>query len=472
MYHSWNADQYKAIYAAHEKFGPVVRISPNHISFTEPAAYKDIYGHGTSLVKDDFYAHIADGNPSMAQATVKAVHSAKRRNLAHVFSAKEIVAMEPRVMVAVEKLCSAIRIKANGGKVGPGDTYEVSNGTFDIRPWLNMLSYDAISSMFFTNPYGFLDKGNDLCPSLGTDGKTSQVHAMDTFHSASLFNTTMAQMTQPMYKLSRRILGYSHGQVSGSNFFGMSRYQVTNRLRKNPDTPDLFSRLPIEATEKRPVPMSVSEIIAECATMLDAGNDTTQTSLTNCIYQLASHPDKQQKLHKALSTVLPEEYKSTRVIPSTVIQEAPYLRAVLDESFRCRPPIARGLPRRTTGDGVTIAGHFIPAGVTVSAPIYALHRNPTVFRKPLEFIPERWLPEEEFGQDEQERQNLKDYAIPFSLGPRACIGRNLAYMELSIVIAALVLNFEWELAEEGKEMDTIERFNCNPKELMVKARLR
>jgi benzoate 4-monooxygenase len=483
MWQSWKGTQTIEICKAHEKLGPVVRIAPNHVSFTDPRAYKDIYGHGAPLVKDDFYAHIAEGNPSVAQATEKAVHSAKRRALAHVFSAKEITAMEPRVVATTKNLCAAIRTKISGPSVGQHDqTYaDISNDKsviFDIRPWVNMFTYDAISSMMFTNEYGFLKKGNDLCSSTDGAGNINVVHAMDSFHSASRYNTITAQLPLPFYKICRRLLFWVHGNKSGGYFGGMSRSQVQKRLHNEPAQPDLFSSFPTRPTEKRPEPMQENELVAECATMLDAGNDTTQTTLTNCIFHLASNPDKQQKLYDALTSALNIDDKERGngtefYVPNArEIQEIPYLRAVLEESWRCRPPVARGLPRRTTGQGTTIAGHFIPPDVTVSAPIYALHRNETLFRRPLDFIPERWLPDEEFGKDEQEAKNLKEYCIPFSLGPRACIGRNLAYMEVSIVIAALVLNFEWELADERVDMPMIERFNYNPKELMVKGKVR
>jgi benzoate 4-monooxygenase len=472
MWHSWNCDQYLAIHRAHEKLGSVVRIAPNHISFVDLAAYKDIYGHGVPIVKDDFYAHIADGNPSMAQATDKAVHASKRRSLAHVFSAKEITAMEPRVIDCVERLLSALRVKAAGGNVGPEDRYPVTEGVFDVRPWLNMLAYDAITSMFFTDEYGFLSRGVDLCPSVHSSGRKRVVHGMDSFHSASRFNTTLAQLPLPLYKLGRKLLWFVHGNESGEDFAGMSRAKVQHRLEHKPSVPDLFSRLPTEPTEKRPVPMPVEEIVAECATMLDAGNDTTQTTLTNCMFHLASNPQKQQRLYEELAAAVPGDNKGMKVLPTNVLQQVPYLRAVLEENWRCSPPVGRGLPRRVTEGGATIAGHFIPGGVTVSASIYSLHRNEKLFRRALEFIPERWMPEEEFGQNELEAKNLKTYCIPFSMGPRACIGRNLAYMEVSIVIAALVLNFEWELAKEGYQIRLVERFNLSPRELMIRAKLR
>lgn len=215
--------------------------------------------------------------------------------------------------------------------------------------------------------------------------------------------------------------------------------------------------------------MTIPEMTAECTTMIDAGNDTTQTTLTDCLYQLANNPKKQAKLRRVLEQALPKE--SQPIASYAELKYIPHLRAVLDESFRCKLPVTAGLPRRTTGKGTMIAGHFIPGDTTVIAQLFGLHRSPMAFKDPLSFIPERWLPEdEEYQSTEEELKNLKDFVLPFSLGPRACVGRNLAYMEVSITMATLVLAFEWELAVPGSEL--IERFNCNPKELLVKVKAR
>ena len=250
----------------------------------------------------------------------------------------------------------------------------------------------------------------------------------------------------------------------------MAQYQVTERMKKDPPEPDLFSNLPYPARDKRPEPMAVHEIVAERTTMMDAGNDTTQTSLTNCMYQHASNPDKQTKLRNQPTLILPT---GEPVAHNAELQKAPFLSTCLDESFRCKPPIAFGLPRRTVGNGSVICGHHIPAVVTISCPLYSLHRDERLIPDPLRLIPERWLPEdEEYTPTDEERQNLKDYSLPFSLGGRGCIGRNLAYIELGMVIASLIMGFDWELAEPGRDLEVIERLNSNPEELTVRARAR
>ena len=120
-----------------------------------------------------------------------------------------------------------------------------------------------------------------------------------------------------------------------------------------------------------------------------------------------------------------------------------------------------------------IAGHFIPGDTTVSAQLLGLHRNPMLFKDPLSLIPERRLPEdEEYQSTEEELKSLKEFVLPFSLRPRACIGRNLAYIEVSITMAALVLAFEWELVVPRSERLTIERFNCNARELFMRVKAR
>jgi benzoate 4-monooxygenase len=158
--------RHEYITKAHNQHGDIVRIAPKHISFTIPQAYKEIYGFGNSIVKDDFYAHVAGGNPSMAQTTSRVDHARKRRWMSNVFSAKEITAMEPRVQERVEVLLRSLRIKAKGGQVAETDEYGFGKGwrfdkkgrvVFDLRPWLNMLSYDAITAMFWSNTYGVQD---------------------------------------------------------------------------------------------------------------------------------------------------------------------------------------------------------------------------------------------------------------------------------------------------------------------------
>jgi len=188
------------------------------------------------------------------------------------------------------------------------------------------------------------------------------------------------------------------------------------------------------------------------------------------MYELACHPDKQQKLYETLLKTLPETSQPVASYAELISNQ--YLRACLDETFRLLPPVRFGLPRRTAGEGAVIAGHYIPPGVTVSSSLHSLHRSESLFHKPCDWIPERWIPGNA-DVSETEWQNLKEFVLPFTLGGRACVGRNLAYMELSICLAALVMAFEWRLSPQAAcEYTHFERFNSSPVSLMVSARPR
>ena len=207
MYHNSKGRRFHAVDEAHRRLGPIVRISSNHISFSNPSAFKEIYNYGSQIIKDDFYETIADGNPSMAQTASKQEHGFKRRNLAHVFSAQKIIDMEPRVVKIVETLCQKILLKSQGQNMGPNDIYHADEtGAFDVRPWLNMTSFDVITSIFWSSEYGFLHKGNDICPTKLASGKDIQVHAMDSYHSAVHFNAWLDNLSRDWYKIWRKLL--------------------------------------------------------------------------------------------------------------------------------------------------------------------------------------------------------------------------------------------------------------------------
>jgi cytochrome P450 len=79
-------------------------------------------------------------------------------------------------------------------------------------------------------------------------------------------------------------------------------------------------------------------------------------------------------------------------------------------------------------------------------PHYAAYHSPSHFKNPDSFVPERWLPEgqAEYGSDH------KDVVQPFSYGPRNCLGKNLAYHEMRLVLASVLLSFDLELCEESE----------------------
>lgn len=133
-----------------------------------------------------------------------------------------------------------------------------------------------------------------------------------------------------------------------------------------------------------------------------------------------------------------------------------YLRACIDETMRMTPAVGGVLPREVLPGGLTIPslGLHIPSGIDVGVPIYAIHHHPKYVVSPFTFAPERWMGDAEHPQN---KEDLLAVWNPFSLGHRACLGKPLVYMELSIAIARLVWEFDLRLAGEQNVSAFVER---------------
>ncbi|GIJ88121.1 hypothetical protein Asppvi_007038 [Aspergillus pseudoviridinutans] len=121
------------------------------------------------------------------------------------------------------------------------------------------------------------------------------------------------------------------------------------------------------------------------------------------------------------------------------LQSCTYLEACLKETLRISPGVAGALYRKVGKGGAVIDGHLIPEGCSVATGIYSLHHNESYFSQPDVFIPERWLSDSETPFPFA----LSAAYTPFSLGSRACLGRNLALTELQILTAAIVWQFDF-----------------------------
>ena len=305
MYHNWHGRRYLAVDEAHKRLGAVVRIGPNHVSFSDPAAYKDIYGHGSSIVKDTFYDNLAGSTPSIADTSSRLMHSQKRRNVSSIFSAKNVTALEPKVIASVKKLLQAIKCKSEDQMVSTSDEYPATNGKFDLRPWMNMFSFDAFSNMMWSSCYNFLERGNDACFSMDVDGTVTSVYAMDSFQTGVHFNTICAQFSPFAYQWSRWLTSSTHRKKAADHFTGMARYLTVQRLKTRSTAPDFFTHLPHEPSEKKREPMQLPELVAECTTFLNAGE------LRHQIYQYDA--DSHRKRYHA--DIAYKHYVRTSITP-------------------------------------------------------------------------------------------------------------------------------------------------------------
>lgn len=203
-----------------------------------------------------------------------------------------------------------------------------------------------------------------------------------------------------------------------------------------------------------------SEVKAEALTQMIAGSDTTGNTITHLTDMLIRHPDKYKKLQEELDQAYPAPLPKDHVALFVDCKDLPYTQAVIYETLRLRTTVSCGLPRIVPKEGATVCGRYFKGGTVLSTPTYTTHRDPRVWGSDsLEFQPERWL-----GDDAAE---LEKSFLGFSYGPRACIGRNVAFMELKKTVATLFRRFEYRHVYPEKDNYIREGFHLKCQVLPV-----
>lgn len=166
-----------------------------------------------------------------------------------------------------------------------------------------------------------------------------------------------------------------------------------------------------------------------------AGLDSTAMALTFLFYQLARNPDKQEKLFVEVC----EQVPPSGPISEDVLNRLPYLKACLKESFRLVFPVSIGSTRVLQKD-IQLLGYTIPKGCVIAGGNSVIGRDPRFFADPEIFLPERWL--------RSEQTNIHGFAqLPFGFGPRDCIGKRFAEIEVYICVAKMIRNYKLILPE-------------------------
>ena len=205
--------------------------------------------------------------------------------------------------------------------------------------------------------------------------------------------------------------------------------EIARRRREGTEgRTDILSML-VEARDDQGEPMTDPELIDEMFTLLMAGHETTATSLAWAFHHLLERPDVLEKLRAELARVVGEG-----PVEPQHISQLEYLDAVIKESQRLCP-VATNVIRRLTRP-MRIAGHDLPAGITVSACIYSTHHHPDLWPDPERFDPERFIG----------ARPAPHTFFPFGGGIRRCIGAAFATYEMKIVLAQVLARTRLRIA--------------------------
>lgn len=290
-------------------------------------------------------------------------------------------------------------------------------------------AFDVMGELCFAEPFGCLDQAS------ATEWSTSVINVFIAATWTQGIRRLCGVGTWSEYVMTKLFVPTKAADWREIHL-NNSREKTIQRLAKGDrDHADFIYQILLHNESKKS--LSQTEIILNMALFISAGSDTTATALTGWTYFVTTHPDVYSRLVSEIrgAFVGEDEIKWEKV------RELRYLEATIYEALRLFPPSAASQQRIVPPGGATIDGYYIPAGKTVAVSPWAATHSRLNFYEPDMFRPERWL----VGEDVRFSNDRLNASLPFGTGPRVCIGRNLAYLEMRLLLAHLLWNFDLEL---------------------------
>ncbi|KAI5708603.1 hypothetical protein M8J77_025805 [Diaphorina citri] len=191
-----------------------------------------------------------------------------------------------------------------------------------------------------------------------------------------------------------------------------------------------FLDLLLEASEHASTPLTDVEIREEVDTFMFEGHDTTTAGICWSLFLLGSHPHYQDKVCAELDTIFAED--PDRKITMRDLNDMKYLERVIKESLRLFPSVP--FIGRVLSEDTQFGQYLVPAGTYINVEIFHVHRCPDQFPEPNSFNPDNFLPEN------VQKRHPYSY-VPFSAGPRNCIGQKFALLEEKCMLASVLRKY-------------------------------
>ncbi|KAK1850219.1 trichodiene oxygenase [Colletotrichum chrysophilum] len=415
----------------HEIYGPIVRINPDEVHCNDPEFVEAIYANGAKKrnKSEMFVAGFANDLRNGGFGTVDHVHHKLRRAAASkYFSRTQIQKLEWVIHQHAQRL--ADKFLAYRGQ-----------GPFDGASAYSCYTADIVSDYCFGEGLGFLQQ-----PTWEPNFKEAVYTMFHLIHIMRHFPWTTRLMEMiPVWvikPLSAKIgLLMETVKIKLPELVRQMKARHENGIKRDRVTV-LHSLL---ESDLPPEELTVKRLAGEANVFLSAGTETTASALTICTYHLLRNPDAVAKIRAELATVKADP----KELPSwATLEGLPYFNAVLMESLRLMYGSPSRLPRVAPDEDVVYQGtwtppggsapvdvsHVIPRGYAYGMSAYIMHTDERLFPEPSKFLPERWLDE-----NGQRKKGLERFLLTFSKGSRQCLGMQLAYCELHVAVAAVVL---------------------------------
>ncbi|KAI1856885.1 uncharacterized protein JN550_013630 [Neoarthrinium moseri] len=327
----------------HAQYGPIVRVSPDELSFNSAQSWQDIYGHRADrkiLVKGRFYdggSYAGIGTKSIVSERDPSIHRQMRSYLAGAFSDRSFKEQQGLISMNVDRFIELAGLKS-----------ELPAG-FDVVALLEMLTFDITGDLAFGQSFNCL-RDDQYHPwisiSLGALAQGALVEVFNRFPTiAKLCKVVLRHKIEMMTADTRK-----------NEYLALDI--IKRRILADGTRSDFLTRI-LDERDKSAI--SDRQIAAHASDLVVAGSDTSATALATCLHYLL----RDDAVMAKLTTEVRQSFAQYDEISNTATVPLKYLGAVIEEALRIYPPLPLGLPRIVPEGGAIIDGCFIPQGARI-----------------------------------------------------------------------------------------------------------
>lgn len=431
-------DENDTVFAAHQKYGDVVRLGPQELSVNcVDDGIKTVYGK--NFDRHYFYLVFSDcGRKNLSASLDASSHAMRKKRIANIYS-KSYLQNSPSVAGLMNRV---IR-----DRYLPKVTKSAEDGCpFDSMNLFSAMAIDLITGLNFgvKNGTNFLNNKEEhawLTHEIHNGRPYPMMYWLQEFPGTVAWLERWSILSNDRYQSLEALHVYClHMCDRAENALADSSAQeaapedfptVYQQFKRALDKEGLSSIRSIEEKHARlpshkPITCSPQqlEIAAELCDQIHASDETLSSTLTYAMWELSRNVPMQERLRKECQSL-----SATSLValpPAKVVDALPLMHAIIYETLRVHPLVAGGQARVTPYGKLSKLGKYenIPGGIRVQSYARFLHQNEEVFPDPLSWVPERWLAENNSSQTDQKMR----WFWAFSSGARMCLGQHLGLM--------------------------------------------
>ncbi|GLA35235.1 hypothetical protein AnigIFM63309_010638 [Aspergillus niger] len=395
--------------------------------------FTDIYKTGANVRKVDAWKVYSPSrhSPNIFSAINKDAHGFKRRVLKSAFSDQGLSEIEEKIIGHIRRLTACFCPKNIESLAKESDGWL---SPINVAPLCDWFAFDLIGDITYGSSFEMLD--------------SPQKRWVRPVYTKLSHRGAMCLLQPKIYKwkIDQIFFAPTYNDILSAGNWVYSRVKNRAHVGNEVQGKDVFSAM-IQA--KDPITdqeYNMRDIWSESMALLGAATETTSATMSALFFYVLHDNDA---LSRVTTEIRGTFNSADEIHTGPKLDSCQFLQACLKETLRLNPGVPLGSPRRVLAGGLIVGGRHIPEAVTVSSSLYTLMRRQEYFEEPDEFHPQRWIVDPESGIDAKSVRMAQQVFCPFGFGATSCIGRRLAWMDISVAFARSVFQYDMRMAPEA-----------------------